>query len=97
MSDDQPVKTKVTYAVYVNGLPMPLIVTCDDIRDESGYIRYYDGDVPVAIVPVGQLIAAAVRSLPPAPVQAEMAVSSMAEVDAVGRRIAERSAMRIGR
>lgn len=68
MSDDQPVKPKVTYAVHVNGLHMPLTVTCDDIREEGGYIRYYDGEIPVAIVPVGQLMAAAVR--PPKPAEA---------------------------
>lgn len=62
MPDEQPVKPKVTYAVHVNGLPLPLIVTCDDIREEAGYIRYYDGEIPVAIVPVGQLIVAAVRA-----------------------------------
>lgn len=59
--DEQPVKPKVTYAIHVNGLPLPLVVACDDIREEGGYIRYYDGDVPVAIVPVGQLIAAVVK------------------------------------
>jgi len=62
VSDDQPVKPKVTYAVQVDGLEHAISVTCDDVREEGGYIRFYDGEIPAAILPVGRLVAAAVTA-----------------------------------
>jgi hypothetical protein len=61
VQNEQPVKPKVTYNVHVVTLELPLTAAdVDDIREEGGYVRFYDGEVPVVIVPVNHLIAAAV-------------------------------------
>lgn len=54
-----PVKTRVNYAVQIEGIGQPLAVTCDDIVSEPNYVRFMDGEVPAAVVPAHRLIAAA--------------------------------------
>lgn len=53
-----PVKPRIDYQVWVDGVIMPMRVTCDDIAEENGYVRFMDGDVPAAIVPIGRLAGA---------------------------------------
>ena len=64
-NDDQPVATPIRYSVHVDGQPMPLLVTCDDIKEDGTYLRFYEKLIPVAIVPAGRVIAI-VRREPPA-------------------------------
>lgn len=52
-----PVKPRIDYSVFVDQLPMALSVTCDDVVEEGRYLRFMDGDVPAAIVPIDRLAA----------------------------------------
>lgn len=51
-------KPRVNYSVNVEGLGGPVAVACDDIVATDGYVRFMDGDVPVALVPAHRLVAA---------------------------------------
>jgi|GraSoiStandDraft_57_1057295.scaffolds.fasta_scaffold195419_2 hypothetical protein len=51
-------KPLIDYQVWIDGVPIPMRVTCDDIAEKDGYVRFMDGEVPAAIVPIGRLAAA---------------------------------------
>ncbi|QOR55784.1 MAG: hypothetical protein YHS30scaffold324_16 [Catenulispora phage 69_17] len=62
------VKPLIDYLIWADGVMMPMRIQCDDIAEKDGYVRFMQGDVPNAVIPVGRL-AAVHRVAPKEPAQ----------------------------
>ena len=59
-------KPRIDYNIWVDGAVNPRRVTCDNILEEGGYVRFMDGEIPAAIIPIARF-AGVTRVIPKEP------------------------------